>query len=182
MFVKSRSCLGILTLIVAANAMPVANVAVASEPSRNTTLKVYDAAANCPRKLVNNDLLDPPLVVPKIGHQIVIHNGHRASAIVKVLYPGGGRELRFVQAGGTARSLTFSDGWVRVQYAIGGRLAADCQTVINPESVGEFPPEDLRIRQTAGGYETSVVEYTLYEVRDGNVQPKEIDVAKFNAD
>lgn len=145
------------------------------------TSAVYDAAGACGRTLSNNDFLVEPLVTPTQGHQIIIHNGSRAPAFIKIVSRGY-RELFFVERGGTAESFQLSDESYRIQYAVGGQLAADCETVSAPESVGEFPLQQLVSREDAEGIEFSVVSFTLYTVRKGNVQSRKISVAEFNKD
>lgn len=158
-------------------------VSVGAKPNaRGTVPQVYDAGERCHLALANNDLLIRPFMIPSQGHQIVVHNGSRVPAFIKITSPEGHRELRYVARGGTAESLSLSDGIYRIQYAMGGRLAADCETVIAPDSVGEFPPQSLIRRDTADGFELSVVSFTLYTVRSGNVRSRKISVAEFNKD
>ena len=165
-------------LVVSISAVP----AEAKPTARSAVPQVYDAGGRCHIALSNNDLLIRPFVIPSQGHRIVVHNGSRAPAFIKITSPEGHRELRYVARGGTAESLSLSDGTYRIQYATSGRLAADCETVIAPESVGEFPAQTLIRRETANGFELSVISFTLYTVRHGNVRSRKISVAEFNED
>lgn len=145
---------------------------------------VYNAAGACDRALSNDDRLVSPFVVPGPGqgHELVIHNGSRAPAFIKIVSEEGYRELFFAERGGTARSFPLPDGSYRIQYALGGELAQDCETVVTPEWVGEFPAQQFVTREDADSIEFSVVSFTLYSVRRGNVQPRKISISEFNKD
>lgn len=154
-------------------------VASAAQPETRVT---YNPAGACPRSLSNEDRIIRPMIVsgPGQGHEVVIHNGSRAHAFIKIISLKTRPQLFFVGKGGTASSFPMSDGTYRIQYAIGGRLAKDCETVIAPESVGEFPPQQFVTQEDADSIEFSVISFTLYTVRRGNVRSKKITVAEFN--
>ena len=171
--------------IVVALSLVAPTAAVAAPPkskSDNRVSQIYDARGQCSLELANSTLLTHPFVIPDQGHEIAIHNGSRAHAFVKITTPDGYRELRYVERGGTSKSLALSDGVYRIQFALGGRLAADCETVIDPESLGEFPQQSLVSRETSDAIEFSVVSFTLFTVRNGNVRSRKITVADFNKD
>lgn len=143
---------------------------------------VRDATALCDRHIKSGDVLEEPPVVPSSGHSVVVHNGSEAHAVIKILRPDGARELYFAGPKAVVRSLPLDDGVVQVQYAFGGRLAADCQTVIRPDSLGKLPPEKLITRTTDKGTYTREINYTLFRVKNGNVVAKSISAAEFNRD
>jgi hypothetical protein len=145
---------------------------------------VYDAAAQCRRTLVNNDILEPEVqVVNEIYHTLTIKNGGQDAAFVSVVDQSSGARVLFYVDRGRSATIGLNDGDYVIKYALSGRLAADCSTVIRPSYVGEFPGvKHLRVVEDANGYTTDVLKYTLYSVPHGNVRPRKISVADFNRD
>jgi hypothetical protein len=75
------------------------------------------------------------------------------------------------------------DGFYRVQYALGGNLGVDCQSFVRTLSASTFPDaKNLTTEFSARGIIKRSLSYTLYPVSHGNVQPRAIDLAAFNAE
>jgi len=155
--------------------------AVADGPSARA---IYDAGATCPRILTNNDILEPDLhVVNEIHHTLTIKNGGHDPAFVSVVEQNRGERVLFFVQKGMSATIALDDGDYIIKYALSGKLAADCSSVIRPSWVGEFPGVNhLKITADSTGYTTNVLEYTLYSVPHGNVRPKKISTAEFNSD
>jgi hypothetical protein len=132
--------------------------------------------------VANNQILYPEVhVVDNIAHTLRIRNGGRSSALVKVTELQHQERVLFYVARGQTAQIELNDGSYKIQYALGGHLGRDCETVVNPQSVGEFPgTEILAIRRDANSYSTAVVEFTLFEVAGGNVNSRKISTAEFN--
>ena len=133
---------------------------------------------------MNNEILEPAVqVVNDIHHTLTIKNGGREPAFVSVVeQSNGARVLFYVERSNTA-TIALDDGDYVIRYALSGKLAADCITVIRPSYVGEFPGvSHLHVVEDETGYTTNVLEYTLYSVPHGNVRPRKITIADFNHD
>jgi hypothetical protein len=118
------------------------------------------------------------------GHSLQIQNGAEGPVIVKVRHAENGRLAFsfFVEQGATATIRGIPDGAYRFQYAIGTSVAVDCLGLNNIQDVEEFPDTETFVTSyTDTEVETQTLSYTLYSVPDGNVRPRSIDVASFNA-
>lgn len=152
--------------------------------SAPTASSVPNAAAECARVLHNGLVLTgdyPPIDYP---HQLTIQNKHGSPAVVKLLnLQTRQRTLFYVGAGQTASLANIPDGTYNIAYASGGHLAADCETVIRPDATMVFPgPQTFTTKIIGDQVETAELSYTLFRVPNGNVKPKPISVAAFNAD
>lgn len=144
---------------------------------------VYDAAETCGRTLQSGEWLRAPPMVAAIYHEITVKNGSNGPAIVKIIDEVTRASSLFYVARGGVGTVRVNDGHYRFQYAVGGRLAADCETVLKPKGVAEFDKLfELRVQREPDGYSTSTLELTLYEVPRGNITAEKISVQEFNRD
>lgn len=170
-------------LAIAVVAMFTEAPAVSAPPSKRSAASAKAAnVPKCDRSIANEEVLEGQLPQADMGHAVTIKNGSQGAAAVKLENLDTGEQtLLYVLRGQSANIPSLPDGRYKLQYAIGGYLAADCQTVVAPSSVGELPGLDnLRTRETADGYVTSRMSYTLYTVPGGNMKPKPVSLEEFN--
>ncbi len=138
----------------------------------------------CWRALVNGETLRKRTVWSDDGHSIEVKNGVDANAIVKVRHATTGALLvSFYVAKGNTAAINVPDGLYRVQYALGGNLGADCESFVRVMSASQFPDiENLSTEYIARGIVKKRLSYTLYPIAHGNVVPRAIDLAAFNAE
>ena len=171
-------------IIFAAAAIGGPAAAQSSEVLPGQGIGLADAGGRCERTFANNDILVPePHVVGEVSHTLRIKNGGDSAALIKVSEVERNERLIFHVAKGMTASISLDDGTYVIRYALGGHLAADCETVVRPSYVGRFPgTQRLVTQQDTESYSTAVLEYTLYKVVSGNVRPKTITTTEFNKD
>lgn len=146
---------------------------------------VHDAAAPCAIGLATGDILTGELPVLDYPHRLIIENGqNKSDAFVKLVGIDSPIKTLFFVAGGTRAELSnIPDGRYDIAFALGGTLAADCETVIRPRSTEKFPEtQTFATERTEESIKTGVLSFTLFEVQSGNVAPVGISVAEFNED
>ena len=119
------------------------------------------------------------------GHRLEIRNGSGGNAIVKVRYDYSGRTAVsfFVSKGDLAIVDSIPDGRYRIQFGFGGVLDHTCANFTHSRATQEMPVvEDLVTERTANSVSFADLTYTLYSVPQGNVIPRSIDQASFDAD
>lgn len=118
------------------------------------------------------------------AHALEIHNGSEGPAIVKIRDATTNRLVAtlYVSAAAEAIFRTLQDGDYRIQYAIGDSLAGDCIS-LKDASADEFPGiYSFVTKQTETEITWRVLSFTLYSVPNGNVRPRSMNLAEFNAD
>lgn len=142
---------------------------------------LVNASGTCERNFQSGEWLRPPTIVNAIQHSVTIKNGSNIPAVVKLTDAEAGSSSLFYVQRNSSGTVFVSDGRYRIQYALGGRLAADCETVLQPEHASEFQRDiALRTQRDDSGYSTSVIELTLYKVPGGNVTTSKISAKEFN--
>lgn len=112
-------------------------------------------------------------------------NGTKGDAIVKLKDAHTNHTIvsAFVTENASVELTEIPDGEYRVQFAFGNVLDESCQNFLGLDRGKEFPQHEvLHARITGNKVITSSLEYTLYAVPSGNVQPFSISAAEFNAD
>ena len=182
--IKAIALLGCATLVL----VPANAHAAGKQKSRSAKAseRLSVAPTFCTLKLTNGEHLAPEILIVDGNvptHVMAAINGTSQPAFVKILGGGGRPRLTYI-APGARLDMPFNNGRYQIQYALGGRLAADCETVIGPKHVAEFPDVyDLRVEwKSSTDYRTTTVEFTLHEVLGGKVQTDKITVAEFNRD
>jgi len=144
------------------------------------------AIPSCPHFVASGDILTKRGVMDgDEGHTIEISNGADANAVVKVRNAYSGRLLTsfFVAKDRTAAVSNVPDGSYRVQFAFGGDLGIDCQSFKRVRSASQFDGvETFSTEYKLRGVVKQRLSYTLYSVPNGNVRPRAIDLASFNAE
>jgi hypothetical protein len=155
-----------------------------SANSQQTELNNVVEAVACAEPPANGALLDGRRFSGE-GHELEIHNGASGDAIIKIRDAGTGRLMTsfFVTENNSASVSGIPDGTYVFQYAFGAPLAEDCRSFVTITSANEFPgPRSFVTEESGDGrYSTVRLSYTLYSVPGGNIQPRSIDPAAFNA-
>jgi hypothetical protein len=139
----------------------------------------------CSARPTNGQIIDGYRGASGPGHVLTIENGSAGNAIVKVRNAITGRVVVsfFVDADARASFNYLNDGSYRIQYALGGDLAANCKAFVRPLAVEEFPGDQVFATTRT---ETQIIRheltFTLYAVPSGTVVPRSIDLQTFNAE
>jgi hypothetical protein len=142
--------------------------------------------AACRKKLVNDDLLQKPSRTTKSDHLVIVRNDDAWPAFIRVVSKKTGAAWMFYVEKGASSTLTnIPDGSYAIRYALGGHLAADCRTVVDPIRVGEFPrvPEFVTtLTPSSEGtlVETTTASFTISSVDSGKGEASYIPVGDFN--
>lgn len=153
----------------------------ATPPKRS--LDFSDLIPSCTQPIPNGAILDSRLPYQH-GHILEINNGTDGDAIIKVRDAATGRlaESFFVGRGLKASVGNLPDGQYQIQYAFGDRLAQDCRSFVKTSARSQFPGIKTLVTQpTDDGELLTSLEYTLYAVPNGNVQPQPISQQAFDA-
>lgn len=155
-------------------------------------LPLPDAAARCPMPLSNGVMTDGGFPPGDHLSKLRIRNGTDVYAFVKIIDAAQGLiGTMYLAKGGQGTIGDIPDGTYRVKFAFGGRLLADCQTLVQPERTLVFDgPVTFQMTKTvtevAEGtlteWSASDVEVTLYAVPEGRAETHPISLSDFNAD
>jgi hypothetical protein len=145
-------------------------------------------APMCGKKLINDDLLVKPSKTTKSDHQVIVRNDDAWPAFIRVVSKtrANATWMFWVDKGTTSTIANIPDGSYAIRYALGGQLAADCRTVVDPVRVGEFPrvPEfRTTLTPSAEGtlVETTTASFTISSVDSGKGEAHYIPVGDFNS-
>jgi uncharacterized protein YgiM (DUF1202 family) len=115
-------------------------------------------------------------------HQLTINNAPDYDVIVKLKDVTGSAIISFYVRGGERYTVTsIPSGRFKMQYASGRSYCEACGGVFLDDMKASEDPSFTNYEITSDGYNryTSIMEYTLYRVTNGNLHTKEIPVAMF---
>lgn len=118
-------------------------------------------------------------------HKITVKNDVRHPVVIKISNATGDTLARvYVEPGLSHTVADIPDGEYTVRYATDPIFKIDCETVDWSRSASKFPgPKQMVVTTNAAGDRySSILEYTLYTVPGGNVQPSGISLVEFNQD
>jgi hypothetical protein len=146
----------------------------------------FTPAQNCGRQFATGDLVGHRAAAFGDGpHKLSIKNDVGYPVVIKISDEHDATLARFWVGSGQSGMLQgIPDGSYVVRYASDPILATDCESVLWAREAEKFPgPERMAITTEPNGDQYSaILEYTLYTVPGGNVQPAGISLPEFNED
>jgi hypothetical protein len=119
------------------------------------------------------------------GHRFEVQNGSDGNAIVKVKDAFSNRTAIsfFVARGASAALEHLPDGRYRIQFGFGDDLDHTCANFADTRGSQEMPRiEDLVTTRNEESVTFASLTYTLFPVPRGNIRPRSIARAAFDAD
>lgn len=145
----------------------------------------YAPSQVCQRRFVNGDIVGHGALLRDGPHEIRVKNDASGPVLVKVSDDKDVTFAQFYVERAAAATLSgIPDGDYVVRYASDPVLKPDCETLLDASSADKFPgPKQMAITtDSAGNRYSAILEYTLYQVANGNVQPQAISLPEFNND
>jgi len=118
------------------------------------------------------------------GHRITIENGGSGNALVKVRDDTGKRVATlYVARSRTGVISNLPDGRYRILFAVGDQLDASCAAFAGDFQAQQFPDiETFETVREGDQIMTSDLKLTLHSVVGGNVRPRGVSEASFDAE